>query len=320
MPARAPRKPSSSSNTAAKLVTQLRRGDKRAAAKIISMIEDDEPGARDALRMLYRHTGKAHVIGFTGPPGAGKSTLISRLIKEFRKRGRKVGVIAVDPSSPFTGGAILGDRVRMADASQDPSVFIRSMATRGYAGGLALATFDAVHVLEAFGSDVVMVETVGAGQSEVEIAKRAHSTVVVEMPASGDAVQILKAGILEVGDLYVVNKADLEGADAMVSNLELVIPERTTWRPPVLRATASEGVGVKEIADELEKHWGHLTRSGELAARERARAETELRGALAEAALRRLAARPLTERKLARAIERIARREIDVRTAAEDLL
>ena len=320
MPARPSRKASSPSNTGAKLVGQLRRGDKRAAAKFISMIEDDKPGARDALRKLYRHTGKAHVIGFTGPPGAGKSTLISRLIKEFRRRGRKVGVIAVDPSSPFTGGAILGDRVRMAEASQDPDVFIRSMATRGYTGGLALATFDAVHVLEAFGSDVVMVETVGAGQSEVEIAKRAHTTVVVEMPASGDAVQILKAGILEIGDVYVVNKADLEGADAMVSNLELVIPERTTWRPPVLRATASEGVGVKEIADEVEKHWEHLTASGELAARERARAETELRGALAEAALRRLAARPLTEKRLARAIERIARREVDVRTAAEDLL
>ena len=320
MPARTSRKPARASSTAAKLVGQLRKGDKRAAAKLISMIEDDEPEAREVLRRIYRHTGKAHVIGFTGPPGAGKSTLISRLIKEFRKRGRKVGVIAVDPSSPFTGGAILGDRVRMADASQDPDVFIRSMATRGYVGGLALATFDAVHVLEAFGSDVVMVETVGAGQSEVEIAKRAHTTVVVEMPASGDAVQILKAGILEVGDVYVVNKADLEGADAMVSNLELVIPERTKWRPPVLRATASEGVGVKEIADELEKHWEHLARSGELAARERARAETELRGALAEAALRRLAARPASEKELGRAIERIVKREVDVRAAAEELL
>jgi len=303
------------------LVQRVLAGDKRAAARLISMIEDDEPGARDALRKLYRHTGRAHIVGFTGPPGAGKSTLISRLIKEFRKRKKTVGVIAVDPTSPFTGGAILGDRVRMPEASLDPHVYIRSMATRGHAGGLALATFDAVHVLEAFGADVVFVETVGAGQSEVEIAKRAHTTVVVEMPASGDAVQILKAGILEIGDVYVVNKADLDGADAMVSNLELVIPERTRgWRPPVLRATASEGTGVGEVADELEKHWRHLNASGELAVRERARAETELRGALAEAALHRLAANPATERRLRRGIERIASREIDVRTMAEELL
>jgi len=310
-----------SGRSAAKLVAALRRGDKRAAAKLISMIEDDEPEAREVLRQIYRHTGKAHIVGFTGPPGAGKSSLISRLIKEFRKRGRKVGVVAVDPTSPFTGGAILGDRVRMTDASQDPDVFIRSMATRGHPGGLALATFDAVGVLEAFGSDLVMVETVGAGQSEVEIAKHAHTTVVVEMPASGDAVQILKAGILEIGDVYIVNKADLEGADGMVANLEQVIPERTKgWRPPVLRTVASEGTGVKEVGDALEKHWRHLNQSGELAARERARAETELRGALAEAALRHLAAKPTSEKALRRSIDRIAARETDVRSAAEDLL
>ncbi len=303
------------------LVQRVLGGDKRAAAKLISMIEDDEPGARDALRKLYRHTGKAHIVGFTGPPGAGKSTLISRLIKEFRRRKKTVGVIAVDPTSPFTGGAILGDRVRMPEASLDPHVYIRSMATRGHMGGLALATFDAVHVLEAFGADVVFVETVGAGQSEVEIAKRAHTTVVVEMPASGDAVQILKAGILEIGDVYVVNKADLEGADAMVSNLELVIPERSEgWRPPVMRTVASEGTGIGEVAVQLEKHWRHLNTSGELAVRERARAETELRGALAEAALRRLAAKPATERKLRRGIDRIVARETDVRTMAEALL
>lgn len=305
----------------ADLVRRLRRGEKRAAARLISMIEDDEPDARTVLRKIYRHGGRAHVIGFTGPPGAGKSTLISRLIREFRRRDRNVGVIAVDPTSPFTGGAILGDRVRMADASQDPKVFIRSMATRGHLGGLALATFDAVRVLETLGSDLIMVETVGAGQSEVEIAKRAHTTVVVEMPASGDAVQILKAGILEIGDVYVVNKADLEGADVMVSNLELVVPERArAWRPPVLRTVASDGEGVSDLADELGRHWSYLNASGERAARERARAETELRGALAEAALRRLEASPTTEKALDRAIERIARREIDVRTAAEKLL
>jgi len=312
---------SQGSGSVSGLVTALRKADKRAAARLISMIEDDEPEAKEALRRIYRHTGKAHIVGFTGPPGAGKSSLISRLIKEFRARGRKIGVVAVDPTSPFTGGAILGDRVRMTDASQDAGVFIRSMATRGHLGGLALATFDAVKVLEAFGADLIMVETVGAGQSEVEIAKRAHTTVVVEMPASGDAVQILKAGILEIGDVYVVNKADLEGADGMVANLEQVIPERSKgWRPPVLRTVASEGTGIGEVADALEKHWKYLRESGELLVRERARVETELRGALAEAALRRFAAKPATERALARAIERVAKRDLDVRTAAEALL
>src|SRR2546421_11580695 len=219
------------------LVDSLLKGDKRSAGKLISLIEDDEPEAVEAVARIFPHTGRAHVVGLTGPPGVGKSSLINRLVRAFRSRGKTVGVVAVDPTSPYTGGAVLGDRIRMADTGVDPGVFIRSMATRGHAGGLALATFDGVRVLDAMGSDLVFVETVGAGQSEIEIASRAHTTVVVQMPQSGDAVQALKAGILEIGDLYVVNKTDLGGADAMSSNLDFMLEERQGWRPPVIQTS-----------------------------------------------------------------------------------
>src|SRR5256885_12873462 len=202
------------------LVDSLLEGDKRSAGKLISLIEDDEPEAVDALRRIYPHTGCAHVVGFTGPPGVGKSSLINRLVRTFRARGKTVGVVAVDPTSPYTGGAVLGDRIRMADTAVDPGVFIRSMATRGHAGGLALATFDAVRVLDAMGSQWVFVETVGAGQSEVGIASRAHTTIVVEKHLTGDVVATMKGGILEIGDVYVVNKVDLGNEDVLVGNLK----------------------------------------------------------------------------------------------------
>src|SRR2546422_5344550 len=240
------------------------------------MVEDDDPGATEALAAIYPHTGKAHIVGFTGPPGVGKSSLINRLIREFRVRDRKVGVVAVDPTSPFTGGAVLGDRIRMSDTGTDPGVFIRSMATRGHTGGLGLATFDAVKVLDASGIDLVFVETVGAGQSEIEIASRAHTTVVVQMPQSGDAVQALKAGILEIGDLYVVNKTDLGGADAMSSNLDFMLEERQGWRPPVIQTSALEGTGIKELADAINKHYRYLKGGAGGRRREADRAREEL--------------------------------------------
>ncbi len=258
------------------LVEDLLVGDKRAAAKLISLIEDDEPEAAEALALVYPHTGRAHYVGFTGAPGVGKSSLIDRLVREFRSRGEKVGVVAVDPTSPYSGGAVLGDRIRMADTGIDPGVFIRSMATRGHAGGLALATFDAVRVLDAMGMDLVLVETVGAGQSEVEIAGRAHTTVVVEMPFTGDAVQTMKAGILEIGDIYVVNKCDLADADVLVANLRFQIEERDGWRPPIVRASALKGSGVGELADAIGAHRVFLESSGRWEARERARARQEI--------------------------------------------
>ncbi len=303
-----------------RLVDELLKGDKRAAAKIISMVEDEDMRASEALAELYPRTGKAHVVGFTGPPGVGKSSLINRLVREFRNRAKRVGVVAVDPTSPFTGGAVLGDRIRMADAGTDEGVFIRSMATRGYPGGLAMATFDAVKILDAWGGDVVFVETVGAGQSEVEIASRAHTTVVVEMPASGDAVQALKAGILEIGDVYAVNKTDQGGAEAMVSNLTFVVEERRGWKPPVIATSALEGTGIKPLADALEQHHAYLSSSGELRRKERERARKELFEAVRRAVSERLETGKTPSHKADVLVEAIVDRRKDPRAAAVELL
>jgi GTPase len=303
-PARRPRDPVPS------LVDDLLKGDKRAAAKLISLIEDDEPEATDALARIFPHTGHAEIVGFTGPPGVGKSSLINRLVRTFSGRGRKVGVVAVDPTSPYTGGAVLGDRIRMADTGLDPGVFIRSMATRGHAGGLALATFDAVRVLDALGMDLVFVETVGAGQSEVEIATRAHTTVVVEMPLTGDIVQTMKAGILEIGDVYVVNKVDLGNADVLVANLKFQIEARDGWTPPIIRTAATDGRGIDELADAIGKHASFLEGSGVRRKREIARARLEI---LENA--QRLLSRGVEEgSRLGPAFDRLAEEVADRRT------
>ena len=300
------------------LAARIRKGDTQAAAKLISLIEDRDPAAEAPLATLYRHTGKAHLVGITGPPGAGKSTLVNRLVVHWRKKKHKVGVLAGDPSSPFTGGAVLGDRVRMLEISRDPGVYIRSMATRGHLGGIALATYDAAKVVEALGMDLVLIETVGAGQSEVEIANLAHTVIVVEMPAAGDAVQSLKAGMLEIGDVYVVNKGDLEGAAAVMANLHVMVKKRGGWMPPVLLATALTGKGTPEIAGAVEGHWRHLRTSGSLAAKERQRAEAELNDALGMAVRQRVRGRG--DRRWRTAVEAVAARKKDPRTAAQDLL
>jgi GTPase len=302
------------------LVDDLLLGDKRAAAKLISLIEDDEPEAMDALARIHPHTGHADIVGFTGPPGVGKSSLINRLVRTFSGRGKKVGVVAVDPTSPYTGGAVLGDRIRMADTGIDPGVFIRSMATRGHAGGLALATFDAVRVLDALGMDLVFVETVGAGQSEVEIATRAHTTVVVEMPLTGDVVQTMKAGILEIGDVYVVNKVDLGNADVLIANLKFQLEAREGWTPPIIRTAATEGRGIDELADAIGKHAAFLESSGVRRKREIARARLEI----LENAQRLLSRRVEEGSRLGpvfdRLAEDVAARRTDPHAAARKLL
>ncbi len=258
------------------IAESLLKGDVRAAARIISMIEDEDPRAAKALSVLYPHTGKAHVVGVTGPPGAGKSSVIDRITAVYRKDGNKVGILAVDPTSPFTGGAILGDRIRMQGHSTDAGVYIRSMGTRGQMGGLARGTANAVKVLDAMGMDVVIVETVGAGQSEVDIVRSAHTVLIVEVPGLGDDIQAFKAGILEIGDVFVVNKADRDGADKAVAELRAMIetcPEPRSWTPPVLKACARDNAGIAEVVDALESHRKFLDASGERERRDRARTE-----------------------------------------------
>jgi LAO/AO transport system kinase len=267
----------------AALVASALDGNRRATAKVLSLVEQGGDGARVALSMLHARTGNAWSIGITGAPGAGKSTLTDQLVVRLRADGSGVGVLAVDPTSPFSGGAILGDRVRMQQHSGDEGVFIRSMATRGHLGGLALATPQAVRVLDAVGKAWIVIETVGVGQVEVEIAGHADTTVVVVNPGWGDAVQAAKAGLLEIADVFVVNKADRPGASDSVRDLEgmLELSGSVSWRPPIVRTVATTGEGVDELYDAIATHRAHLVASGEHEARRRERLRDELRGLVA---------------------------------------
>jgi len=263
------------------LVEQAREGSPRAVARLISLVEDASPALREVMRLLAPHAGHARVVGLTGSPGVGKSTSTSALVAAYRRRGMKVGVLAVDPSSPFSGGALLGDRVRMQDHATDPGVFIRSMASRGHLGGLSWATPQALRVLSAAGCDVVLVETVGVGQAEVEVARLADTTLVLLAPGMGDGIQAAKAGILEVADVFVVNKADRDGADSVVRDLRymLSLGDRRTdsgWRPPIVKTVAARGEGADEVVEEIERHGAWLTSSGGLDARRRERAADEV--------------------------------------------
>ncbi len=303
------------------LVEQARAGRTRAVARLISLVEDESPELREVMEALAPLTGEAHVVGITGAPGVGKSTSTNALVRELRSQGKRVAVLAIDPSSPFSGGALLGDRVRMGDHATDPDVFIRSMASRGHLGGLAWATPQALRVLDAAGFDVVLVETVGVGQSEVEIAGTADTTLVLVAPGMGDGIQAAKAGILEIGDVYVVNKADRPEAASVRRDLRsmLALTERASaaWRPPVLLMSAQSGEGVDKVAAALADHVEH-TQGEQLQARRRARARAEVE-ALALTTLRRRWG-GVSSGDLDRVADEVATGRLDPYSAADQLL
>jgi LAO/AO transport system kinase len=278
-----------SSGNVPELVERAREGDARAVARLISLVEDASPLLREVMAGLAPHAGNAHVVGITGSPGVGKSTSTNALVGALRKADKRVGVLAVDPSSPFSGGALLGDRVRMQDHALDRDVYIRSMASRGHLGGLSWTTPQALRVLDAAGCDVILVETVGVGQSEVEIAGLADTTLVLMAPGMGDGIQAAKAGILEIGDVYVINKADRDGADQVRRELRsmLALADRPegAWRPPIVKTVASRGEGVDDVVEEIDRHHAWLTESGQLAERRTRRARDEIE-AIAVTALR----------------------------------
>ncbi|RYB89724.1 methylmalonyl Co-A mutase-associated GTPase MeaB [Nocardioides glacieisoli] len=304
------------------LVARARDGEAAAVARLITLVETDSPVLREVMAALRAHTGRAHVLGITGAPGVGKSTSTNALVAALRADGRRVGVLAIDPSSPFSGGALLGDRVRMGDHALDPEVYIRSMGARGHLGGLARSTPQAVRVLDAAGCDVVVVETVGVGQSEVEVAGLADTTLVLLAPGMGDGIQAAKAGILEIGDVYAVNKADREGADRTRRELRtmLSMAERPegAWRPPVVQTVASTGEGIDGLLAEVDRHAAWLAESGELARRRTDRARSEVE-AIALAAVRERWERAGGSDLHALA-ERVARGDVDPYAAADEIV
>jgi LAO/AO transport system kinase len=305
------------------LIDNILAGQTRSLGRAISMIESHDDRATELLAKLYPSTGRARVIGVTGSPGAGKSTLVASLARHYRRDGRKVGIIAVDPTSPFSGGAILGDRIRMSDLYTDRGVFIRSMATRGFLGGLARATNDVVDVLDAAGFDLVLVETVGVGQDEVEVVRTVQTNLVVLVPGMGDDIQAIKAGIMEIGDIFVVNKADRPGADKTVTEVTMMmslVEEHGDWVPPIVKTVASKNEGIAELDEAIVKHYEYLAASGELDRRNRDRATIRVETQLKETFMRRLLGGTIAREEYDSLLEAVVRKQTNPHDAAESVL
>ena len=315
-------RPMSAGATSTDLVERLLAGEKRALARAISLVENGDPAGAELVARLYPRTGRARIVGFTGPPGVGKSTLIGALVTELRSRGRRVAVLSIDPSSPFTRGALLGDRIRLAEHFLDEGVFIRSMASRGALGGLAEATLQAALVMDAAGFDDVLLETVGVGQAEIDIVDHADTVVLALMPGSGDSIQALKAGVMEIPDVIVVNKAEHPLTDTMVREVRtaLSLGPSGGWKVPIVKTVASEGKGIDELLDAIDAHRTHVEETGTLAERRARNLRSEVLGLAAARLRRELELRIAADDSVAALLESVVRRETDPATAAAVLL
>lgn len=305
------------------IVDKLLNHSRLALSKAITAVENEYDDAVQIMTEIYPHTGNAYVIGITGPPGAGKSTLTDKLAKEYRKRGKTVGIVAIDPTSPYSGGAILGDRIRMMDLTADEGIFVRSMATRGSLGGLSQKAGDAVKLMDAFGMDVIIVETVGVGQSEVDIVKTADTTMVVVIPGMGDDIQAIKAGILEIGDLFTINKADREGTDKLNIEIEMMLelnPEHVGWRPPINRTIASKSEGIEAVVDSIEAHKAYLIESGKLNDIRKARIKNEVTAMLNDHVNRYIDKNVIQTDEFDNLVVKMQSREIEPYSVVDDIV